>query len=94
MISFCFLISWILCILLNILFFLQIDRLEKKYDLVIERYIGNRILKIKKLKGLRSMILDKKIIREINISLLFLYSSRIFFVAPILIFFCEAIFSK
>lgn len=93
MLNFYFLFFWILSVLSYFLFFLQIYRLEKKYDLVIERYVGNKFPMIKELKRTLHDSSNRKIIKEIKMSLFCLYFSRVYFAVPVLIFLFMAMFS-
>ena len=91
--SFYFPFFWILSIIFYVLFFVHINRFEKKYNLIIERYSGNRFPKIKVLKRILKGSSDKMIIKGINKALTYLYLSRASFAAPILVYFFEAIFT-
>ena len=85
-------IFWLLSIFVHVSFFMKLRWNERKYNIAIERYTGNKYPKIGKIKSIISSTNDLNLKRDFKILLLLSYLSYILFVIPLVIYFITGIF--
>jgi hypothetical protein len=78
---------WLSSVLFYILFFIKLGKNEKRYNLSIERYPGNKFPRISKIKVIIKNTNDRNTKKDFKTLLLLLYLSYTLFFMPIIIYF-------
>jgi len=85
-------ILWVLSLISYALFFIILRKAEKKHNVYLERFPGNSFPRLKGVKKFITTSTETNKVRDFKFALIGLYSSRLLFVAPIIIYFISAFF--